>query len=118
MRQLFADPKRPLLDQAVPKNLAPLALDEVGVYVAGRFENTGRDAGPALTPLLEFTRGHPQRSMMLAHYLWQRTPRGGTADEGTCRGLRLWGRSAHRALAARAASWGVRGMSVRCEGGS
>jgi hypothetical protein len=83
MQQLFADPKRPLLDQAVPKQLAPLSLADVGDYVALRFQQTGRVAGSALTPLLEFTRGHPQRSMMLAHYLWSRTPRGTTADEGT-----------------------------------
>ena len=83
MQQLFADPRRPLLDQAVPRNLDPLGLDDVGEYVVGRFRKTGRNAGPALAPLLEFTRGHPQRSMMLAHYLWQRTPRGATADEGT-----------------------------------
>ncbi len=83
MQELFADPRRPLLDQAVPKSLAPLPIDDVGAYVEGRFERTGRDAGPALAPMLEFTRGHPQRSMMLAHYLWQGTPRGGVADEGT-----------------------------------
>jgi hypothetical protein len=83
MQELFADPRRPLLEQAVPKNLAPLPLDDVGAYVGGRFEKTGRDAGPALGPLLEFTRGHPQRSMMLAHYLWQGTQRDGVADEGT-----------------------------------
>jgi hypothetical protein len=83
MEQLFADPKRPLLDQAVPKNLAPLPLSDVGEYVAARFQTTGREVGTALTPLLEFTRGHPQRSMMLAHYLWQRTARGAAADEGT-----------------------------------
>jgi hypothetical protein len=83
MHELFADPKRPLLDQAVPKNLAPLPLDDVGEYVSSRFQRTGRDAGRALAPLIEFTRGHPQRSMMLAHYLWQRTARGGVADEGT-----------------------------------
>ena len=83
MQQLFADPKRPLLDQAVPKSLAPLPLDEVGDYVSARFEKSGRNVGSALTPMLEFTRGHPQRSMMLAHYLWQRTPRGAIADEGT-----------------------------------
>jgi hypothetical protein len=83
MQQLFADPKRPLLDQAVPRNLEPLPLDGVGEYVAGRFGKTGRDPGPALPPLLEFTRGHPQRSMMFAHYLWERTPRKVTADEGT-----------------------------------
>ncbi|MGH2873515.1 MAG: hypothetical protein ACRDL5_13780 [Solirubrobacteraceae bacterium] len=79
MQQLFADPKRPLLDHAVPRTLAPLSLQ----YVAGRFRQTGRDAGAALPPLLEFTRGHPQRSMMLAHYLWERTPRDCVADERT-----------------------------------
>ncbi len=83
MQQLFADPKRPLLDQAVPRNLDPLPLDDVGDYVARRFQATARDVGRALAPLLEFTRGHPQRSMMLAHYLWAGTPRDGTADEGT-----------------------------------
>jgi uncharacterized protein len=83
MQQLFADPKRPLLDQAVPKALAPLPLDEVADYVEGRFARTRRHVGNALTPFIEFTRGHPQRSMMLAHYLWQRTPRGARADEET-----------------------------------
>lgn len=83
MQQLFADPKRPLLDQAVPRQLAPLPPADVGEYVARRFAQTGREAGPALAPLLEFTRGHPQRSMMLAHYLWERTPSGTAADEGT-----------------------------------
>jgi hypothetical protein len=83
MQHLFADPKRPLLDQAVPKSLAPLPLDDVAVYVERRFTLTGRDVGPALGPLVDFTRGHPQRSMMLAHYLWQRTAPGETADEGT-----------------------------------
>jgi uncharacterized protein len=83
MQQLFADPRRPLLDQAVPKHLAPLPLADVGDYVALRFQQTNRAAGAALPPLLEFTRGHPQRSMMLAHYLWQRTPRDRAADEGT-----------------------------------
>jgi len=83
MQQLFADPKRPLLDQAVPRTLAPRPLDAVGDYTAERFTRTGRDVGVALAPLLEFTRGHPQRSMMLAHYVWERTPRGHGADEAT-----------------------------------
>jgi hypothetical protein len=81
MQQLFADPKRPLLDQAVPRHLSPLPPDDVARYVDDRFRQTGRAIGAALAPLLEFTRGHPQRSMMLAHYLWQRTPRGASADE-------------------------------------
>lgn len=83
MQQLFADPRRPLLDQAVPRNLDPLPLEAVGDYVARRFRATSREVGNALAPLLEFTRGHPQRSMLLAHYLWERTPRAATADEGT-----------------------------------
>jgi uncharacterized protein len=83
MQQLFADPKRPLLDQAVPRNLAPLPLDAVAEYITERFRQTGREAGVALSPLLEFTRGHPQRSMMLAHYTWGRTKRGERADEAT-----------------------------------
>jgi hypothetical protein len=83
MQRLFADPRRPLLDQAVPKELAPLPLDDVSDYVRRRFENTDREVGTALAPLVDFTRGHPQRSMMLAHYLWARTPRGQAADEGT-----------------------------------
>ncbi|MDE3131057.1 MAG: hypothetical protein KGL16_07870 [Acidobacteriota bacterium] len=86
MQQLFADPKRPLLDQAVPRSLAPLPLDEVANYVTRRFEATERQVGSALQPLLDFTRGHPQRSMMLAHYLWQRTPRRTSADESTWAG--------------------------------
>jgi len=83
MEHLFADPKRPLLDQAVPKELTPLPLEAVADYVAARFHATERDSGTALTPLVEFARGHPQRSMMLAHYLWARTPRGAVADEAT-----------------------------------
>lgn len=83
MQQLFADPKRPLLDQAVPRQLAPLPIGDVADYVARRFRQSGRDADAALSPMLEFTRGHPQRSMMLAHYLWARTPRQSGADEGT-----------------------------------
>src|SRR6201996_8965862 len=42
MAQLFADPRRPLLDQAVPRNLAPLPLDAVGDYVSGRFRQSRR----------------------------------------------------------------------------
>jgi uncharacterized protein len=83
MAQLFSDPQRPLLDQAVPRNLDPLTIAECADYVSRRFRSSDRDAGTALTPLLDFTRGHPQRTMMLAHYLWERVDRGAVADEGT-----------------------------------
>jgi hypothetical protein len=58
-------------------------LDAVADCVTKRFAQTRRDVGVTLAPLLEFTRGHPQRSMMLAHYLWGCTPRGEGAGEGT-----------------------------------
>ncbi len=80
MERLFADPRRPLFEQAVSKSLAPLPNDAIADYVAGRFEQTGRDAGDALSALLELCRGHPQRSMLLAHHLWAATPPGATAD--------------------------------------
>ena len=81
MERLFADPRRPLLEQAVSRRLPPLPLDEVGEYIRERFAHTGRDPGDALAALLAFTRGHPQRSMMLAHFLWEQTPPGRAADE-------------------------------------
>lgn len=81
MERLFADPRRPLLEQAVPQSLSPLPLNEVGDYVQDRFDRSGRDPGDALAALLQFTRGHPQRAMMLAHFLWAAAARGEVADE-------------------------------------
>jgi len=81
MERLFADPKRPLLEQAVPKSLSPLPPGEVADYVSERFRRTNRDPGDALAALLEFSRGHPQRAMLLAHYLWEATEPGATADD-------------------------------------
>jgi hypothetical protein len=82
MNRLFASPSRPFLDHALPLELAPLPLDEVAAYVEARFADTGRDAGNALQPLLDLTRGHPQRTMLLAHHLWALVPQGSIADEG------------------------------------
>jgi hypothetical protein len=81
MEEMFSDPKRPLLDQAVAKDLAPLPLDAVAEHVESKFKATGRSPGTALAPLLEFTRGHPMRSMMLSHLLWQLCSKGESADE-------------------------------------
>jgi len=81
MAQLFADPSRPLLEQAVPRTLDPLPLDAAAARIAGDFEASGKQAGSALDPLIEFTRGHPMRTMMLAHLLWKQTPAGAAASE-------------------------------------
>jgi uncharacterized protein len=81
MSRLFDSPSRPLLDHALPVELGPLPPADAAVYLGQRFERTGREPGSALDPLLLFVRGHPQRTMLLAHHLWAVTPRGSTSDE-------------------------------------
>jgi uncharacterized protein len=81
MRELFADRRRAFYGQAAPVELAPLPADAVAVYLAERFARSGRDPGVALAPLLELAQGHPQRTMLLAHALWEHTAAGATADE-------------------------------------
>lgn len=82
MAKLFSDPSRPFLEHALPVALGPLPPDESARAIADRFAAAGRDPGDALDPLVEFARGHPQRTMLLAHHLWAVTPRGSAADEG------------------------------------
>ena len=81
MERLFEDPSRPLLEHAVTVPLDPLPLDETAVFVEDRFRRTDRDVGNALEPLLAFTRGHPQRTMLVAHRLWELVPPSAVADE-------------------------------------
>lgn len=80
--KLFSDPSRPFLEHALPVPLGPLPDAESARHIGDRFAATGRDVGDALDPLIEFVRGHPQRTMLLAHHLWSLTPRGARADEG------------------------------------
>jgi hypothetical protein len=79
MKQLFEDRDRPLYGSAVPMRLGRLAPEDVGAYVAERFEETGRNVGDALGPLLREAAGHPQRAMLLAHRLWAVVDPGATA---------------------------------------
>lgn len=83
MRELFGDRRRAFYGQAGPVELPPLPPDEVAEHIAERFERTGRSVGGALDPLLAASDGHPQRTMLLAHALWERTPEGEAANEGT-----------------------------------
>lgn len=83
MSELFGDRRRAFYGQAGPLELPPLPADEVAEYIAERFERTGRAVGDALDALLRRADGHPQRTMLLAHALWERTPAGKTANEDT-----------------------------------
>jgi hypothetical protein len=81
MRELFGNPRRAFYGQAAPVELPPLPPEEVAAYVATRFQRTNRDIGTALEPLLSASQGHPQRTMLLAHALWELTPAGTSASE-------------------------------------
>ena len=82
MRQLFENKDRPLYGSAVPMRLGRLPDDDIADYVAARFAEGGRAVGEALNPLIQTAAGHPQRSIMLAHHLWEQVERGevGTLD--------------------------------------
>ena len=80
MDALFGTRRRAFYGQAAPTALGELAPEDVAAYVGARFEATRRDPGEALGPLLDLAGGHPQRTMLLAHHLWNRTPAGKAAD--------------------------------------
>jgi hypothetical protein len=81
LEELFGDRNRPLFDQARPIPLEPLGDLAVAEYIERRFADTSRSAGPSLDTLIALAAGHPQRAMMLAHHLWEHTPRGEHATE-------------------------------------
>ncbi len=81
MRRLFGDRTRPFYGQARGVRLGPLPEGALAEYVGERFSRSGREVGDVLDPLLATARGHPQRAMLLAHFLWERTARGGASDE-------------------------------------
>jgi len=81
MESLFTDRRRAFYAQARAVSLPPLPVPETAEYIAGRFAATGRDVGDALGPLLDVAAGHPQRTMLLAHALWDVAPEDRPAGE-------------------------------------
>lgn len=72
MRALFSDQERPFYGQARPLELPPLPIVEAAEDIVGLLEVDGllERAGGAVDELLAFTGGHPQRTMLLAHHLY------------------------------------------------
>ncbi len=81
MRRLFGDRTRPFYGQARSVRLGPLPEDDLGEYIGGRFARSDRDVGGILDPLLATAQGHPQRAMLLAHFLWEHTAPSAESDE-------------------------------------
>ena len=83
MRELFTDRRRAFYGQAGPVDLPPLRADDVSDYLSARFKAADRGIGEALGPLLDTAAGHPPRTMLLAHVLWNLTAEGEKATEQT-----------------------------------
>lgn len=82
MRELFTSKRRAFYAQASPLDLGPLAGGDVAEYLAARFDAGRRPlSGGALDSLLDTACGHPQRTMLLAHFLWADTAPGERADD-------------------------------------
>jgi uncharacterized protein len=80
MARLFGDRRRAFYAQARPVPLPPLAPPDCAEFIAARFAATGKDVGDALGPLLDVAAGHPQRTMLLAHAVWDGTAEGTPAS--------------------------------------
>jgi hypothetical protein len=70
MRALFGDRERPLYGQARPLTLPPLPGAEAAADITRLLRAEGLEPDDAVDRLLAFTDGHPQRTMLLAHHLF------------------------------------------------
>jgi hypothetical protein len=90
----FRDSGRAFYNQVLRVPLGRLDTADLARGLAARFEQTDRDPGAALSPLLHLADGHPQRAMFLAHLLWESLPAGAVADdaswEAALRRARSW----------------------------
>ena len=80
---MFTDKRRAFYAQARQVDLSALNENDVAEFISTRFEESGKGVGEALAPLLELAAGHPQRSMLLAHFVWEATPARGQATGET-----------------------------------
>ncbi len=79
MDALFGDRRRPLFEQARAVRVGPLMPADIAEYVERRFSMASRSCAPDVPDALAaLAHGHPQRAMMIAHFLWE-----GSADNVT-----------------------------------
>jgi hypothetical protein len=70
MNALFSEQERPFYGQARPLELPSLPIAEAARDIENLLLAEGMQPGTAVDELLEFTRGHPQRTILLAHHLY------------------------------------------------
>jgi uncharacterized protein len=73
MARIFGDQARPFYAQAQRFELGRLDVGVLTDAVSDIFDQSGRPGcAPVIAVLMQRAEGHPQRSMLLAHLLWQR----------------------------------------------
>jgi hypothetical protein len=70
MRALFSDHERPFYGQARPLELPRLPVAEATADIEELLSADGLDSAGVVDELMSFTRGHPQRTLLLAHHLY------------------------------------------------
>jgi hypothetical protein len=70
MHALFSEQERPFYGQARPLELPPLPVAEAARDIEALLAGDGLDPGGAVDELLVFSAGHPQRTILLAHHLY------------------------------------------------
>jgi hypothetical protein len=101
MRALFSDQERPFYGQARPLRLPPLPVAEATRDIVAMLASDKLVAGDAVDELLAFTQGHPQRTLLLAHHLYNALDDGATPDDPTGHAIELAldeTRDAHQAV--------------------
>lgn len=76
----FTDPDRPFFGQALQLRVHRPPRGALHETITTEFERGERHPGTALGPLLDAADDHPQRAMLLAHFLWLATPHGQVAS--------------------------------------
>jgi hypothetical protein len=70
MREMFAAQERPFFGQSRPLELPPLPAAQTIAELEATFTAHGLAPGGALIDIVAIAQGHPQRTMLLAHHLY------------------------------------------------
>ena len=89
LREMFAAHERPFFGQARPLALPPLPGPETHAELAARFASAGVEPGDALADVVAVGEGHPQRTMLLAHLLYNVLADGGERVDAAAAALDL-----------------------------
>lgn len=80
MRELFAAQERPFFGQSRPLELPPLPAAETVAELDGILAAHDLRPGAALVDIVAIAQGHPQRTMLLAHHLYNLLAEGHVDD--------------------------------------